>query len=204
MERKTDKRQICKKAKCRNAFRDKSGFGRFLNPSGTSSSAEFLQEVPGNIDPARPLKPSRAWFIVAGEIGASAFHCATVPDGPGCKWEGGSFERIEAENRRALKAHFAEIGANALVQQQHMPVNIQGGYRPTYRPLKNGREVSLDEIRARVASGIPFDVPDAGHSCMPDPVIPGVGYDRRAANAATALNAPSIPDDLSVPDCLRR
>jgi hypothetical protein len=60
MERKTDKRQICKKAKCRNAFRDKSGFGRFLNPSGTSSSAEFLQEVPGNIDPARPLKPSRS------------------------------------------------------------------------------------------------------------------------------------------------
>ena len=44
------------------------------------------------------------WRILAGEISPSALHCATVPDGPGCKWEGGSLERIEAENRRALKA----------------------------------------------------------------------------------------------------
>jgi hypothetical protein len=52
--------------------------------------------------------------VVAGpNLSASAFHCATVPDGPGGRWAEGSYRRIEAKNRAALvAAEQAEIEAN--------------------------------------------------------------------------------------------
>ena len=40
----------------------------------------------------------------AGEISPKAFHCATASDGSNCQWKAGEFERVEAENRTALKA----------------------------------------------------------------------------------------------------
>jgi hypothetical protein len=58
-------------------------------------------------------KSSPGWRIIAGEISPQSLHYATVPDGPNRQWKGGAFERIEAENRRALKqAEEAEIEAN--------------------------------------------------------------------------------------------
>jgi hypothetical protein len=58
-------------------------------------------------------KYGRRWKFVAGTLSPNALPCAIVPDGPGCKWEGGSFERIEAQNRAALKsqleAHLADF-----------------------------------------------------------------------------------------------
>jgi hypothetical protein len=60
-----------------------------------------------------------------------------------------------------------------------MPVNIQGGYRPKHQPL-NG---------------------------IPDPVIPGIGYDRdfgAVAEPKPAVLSEPLPDDLSIPDFLRR
>ena len=60
-----------------------------------------------------------------------------------------------------------------------MPLNIPGGHQPTYRVLKLGPEKTLDEIRDRVVSGVPFDDPDAEQWKIPDPVISaGMGYDR--------------------------
>jgi hypothetical protein len=138
---------------------------------------------------------------VAGEISPDALHCATVPDGPGGSWGSGSVERIEAQNRRALKAHFAKLDEKAAIQRQHMPLNILGGYQPTYRLLKLGPEKTLDEIRDRVASGIPFNDPDAEQWKIPDPVIPGMGYDRLPVPKLS--HASTIPDDLSIPAFLR-
>jgi hypothetical protein len=58
----------------------------------------------------KPLKPGRAWRIIAGTLTPSQ---ATVPDGPDCQWKGGEYERIEAKNRAALKAaEQAEIEAS--------------------------------------------------------------------------------------------
>ena len=38
-------------------------------------------------------------------------------------------ERIEAENRRALKAHFAKLAKNCLYQRNTPPTNVLGGYK---------------------------------------------------------------------------
>jgi hypothetical protein len=100
-----------------------------------------------------------------------------------------------------LKAHFAKLDEKAAIQRQHMPLNILGGYQPTYRLLKLGPEKTLDEIRDRVASGIPFNDPDAEQWKIPDPVIPGMGYDRLPVPKLS--HASTIPDDLSIPAFLR-
>src|SRR5262245_39478880 len=79
---------------------------RFL---GLGGSVKLISETPGFIDSKPPLKADRGWRIVTGEIGPEAFHCATVPDGPGYQWKDGRFERIDGANRAALKAHFAKL-----------------------------------------------------------------------------------------------
>jgi hypothetical protein len=103
-------RLICKKSKCRNAFKDKSGFGRYA----ASSDAELISEKPVNKGAASPVKTRRAWFIVAGpKLSPRSFHAATIPDGPEGKWEGGFYRRIEAESRATVEAHEkAKIEAN--------------------------------------------------------------------------------------------
>ena len=61
-----------------------------------------------------PLKPGRAWRIIAGpELTATQLHCATVPDGLDGMWEGGSYQRIEAANRRLLEVHFDKLDSTA-------------------------------------------------------------------------------------------
>ena len=138
---------------------------------------------------------------MAGEISPNALHCATVPDGPGGSWGSGSVERIEAQNRRALKAHFAKLDEKAVIQRQHMPLNILGGYQPKYRVLKLGPEKTLDEIRDRVASGIPFNDPDAGQRSLPDPIISG----RQPVSLSQRMTQPGrLPNDLSIPAFLDR
>jgi hypothetical protein len=70
------------------------------------------------------------------------------------------------------------------------------------RSLKLGPEKSLHEIRNRVASGIPFDDADAEQWKLPDPVVPGIGYDRPPLRPKP--NPIGIPDDLSIPEFMRR
>lgn len=48
-----------------------------------------------------------------------------MPDGPGCKWEDGSFQRIEAQNRAALKAAEkarAEVAASPVTRASAPPL----------------------------------------------------------------------------------
>jgi hypothetical protein len=154
----------------------------------------------------RTPDPLPEWHIVAGgPLTPSQMHCATVPDGPDCRWTDGSYERIEASNRRLLKAHFAKLAEKAAIQRQHMPLNIQGGYQPNYRALKIGPEKSLDEIRARVARGVSFDDLDAEQWKLPDPVIPGAGYDRYVTPEPQQPAADwQLSEDLSIPAFLDR
>jgi hypothetical protein len=110
MERKTENQLVCGKRKCRNALQGGFSFGRY------HASSDVIHPLKASIKPGikSGLKPDRAWRIVAGpELSPSAFHCATVPDGPGCQWKGGDYERTEAKNRAALKTdEEAEIEAN--------------------------------------------------------------------------------------------
>jgi hypothetical protein len=92
---------------------------------------------------------------VAGpELSPSAFHCATVPDGPDCQWKGGEYERIEARNRALLRDHFRKQAARCLIQPHHPPVNVLGGYRFPGAPV-----VDLT----------PKDAPEAKHTMPPIP-----------------------------------
>jgi hypothetical protein len=71
---KRGRRFICKKAKCRNAWRAGLGFGRYV-----PSDAELTRETPDSIGANGPLNPDRRWHIVAGpQLSASAFYCATL------------------------------------------------------------------------------------------------------------------------------
>ena len=63
----------------------------------------------------------RPWRQVAGpDLGPNS-SAAVVPDGPDCQWKGGTFERLEAQNRAALQAHFVKLAMP--------PANLLGGYR---------------------------------------------------------------------------
>jgi hypothetical protein len=97
-----------------------------------------------------------------------------------------SFERLEAQSRRALKAHFANLGEKAAIQRQLMPVNIQGGYQPKYRVLKLN------------------DGTDAEQRTLPDPVIAGIGYDRQSVHVYQVEHVLQLPADLSIPPFLDR
>jgi hypothetical protein len=174
----------CGRRKCKNALRQ----------IGTPADSRRVEIASGNaIESSLPEGPKSRldkWRVLAGEIGENALHCATVPDGEIVDgvptWDGGSFERIEAQNRRLLKAHFAKAGERAAIQRQHMPLNIQGGYRPNYRVLKLN------------------DGTDAGQRSLPDPIIPGFGYDRQPELKPQPRTSPQLPDDLTIPDFLRR
>jgi hypothetical protein len=186
----------CGRRKCKNAIRS-------LKRPDDIGHVEIAIKKPTETTLSDGGKYSRTWKVVTGEISPGALHRAAVRDGPGCQWKDGEYERIEVKNRRALEAHFAKLTKKCFIQPNHMPANIQGGYRPKYRPLKVGREKSLDEIRARVASGIPFNDPDAGQSKLPDPIIPGMGYGG-VEKATDKQFSVQLPDNLSIPTFLDR
>jgi hypothetical protein len=126
MDRRTEHQLVCGKRKCRNALQARSGFGRYHAPSNVVSA------------PKTSIKPGmksgvagdRPWRMVAGpELTPTQLHCATVPDGPDCRWEGGSWQHIEARNKAMLRAHFREKAAECLIQPHHPPVNVLGGYK---------------------------------------------------------------------------
>jgi hypothetical protein len=102
-------------------------------------------------------KSGRAWRQVAGpKLSPSQFHCATVPDG-------GAYERIEAENRAVLKAHFAKLAKECLIHPHHPPVNIVGGYRFPDAPaidLSPVKPASLKSVAPVEITGDGLDFPE--------------------------------------------
>jgi hypothetical protein len=122
-------RLICKKSKCRNAFKDKSGFGRYA----ALSNAELISEKPMNRAVLPPVKPRRSWFTVAGpELSPDQLHCATVPDGP--DWEGGPHQRIEAQNRALLREHFRKRAAECLIRPLSKRLFVRGHITICFSP----------------------------------------------------------------------
>jgi hypothetical protein len=93
-------RFICKKSACFNAWNANSGFGCYPSLTKCQSDLRNTNKTGGG---QKPHKPDRAWRIMAGpELTPGQFRAATVPDGSNCQWKGGSFDRIEAQNRREL------------------------------------------------------------------------------------------------------
>ena len=87
-----------KPAECKQKWAQKTIQSSFL---GTHSAPiKLTSETPIKQGVKEADKSSREWFVVAG--GLPGFS-APVPDGPGCKWEGGEYERIEAKNHRTKR-----------------------------------------------------------------------------------------------------
>src|SRR5262249_12425278 len=112
MPRNAEHQKVCHRSECKRAWRLKTIQSRFLGWDSGSDGTPLETSIKPGLPEAD--KDGRGWRNVAGEIGPEACHRAT---GPGGQWKGGAFERIEAANRAALKAHFvkleaAEIAAN--------------------------------------------------------------------------------------------
>jgi hypothetical protein len=109
---------------------------------------------------------------VAGDISPNALHCATVPDGPGCKWEGGAFARIEAQNRSGLKSHFAKLKA---VEEAKIEANGQFT-EPDWREV-----INPDDVRCRVTRfrDQDLDGPAQAQEPLPDDLSIPSFLDRR-------------------------
>ena len=80
IERSRDDQKICRKAKCRSAWRARTGLGRYI----ASSDAKLPSKKPVNKGakgvPKRDPR-SISWLVVAGPpegISANAYHCAIV------------------------------------------------------------------------------------------------------------------------------
>src|SRR5262249_19843252 len=100
MARRREDQKVCRKSKCRNAFRAGFDAGRYP----PSSSAKLASKTPDSIGSKQPLKADRTptWRILAAgaPISANQYHCPTVPDGPNCQWDCGEIQRIDERSRR--------------------------------------------------------------------------------------------------------
>jgi hypothetical protein len=84
-----------------------------LAPSAVNLGQKSADSIESEQAPAGDLP----WRIVAGpELSPKSLRAATVPDGPGGHWKGGSFERIEAQNRSALNAPFTAGAKESPIQ----------------------------------------------------------------------------------------
>jgi hypothetical protein len=100
IERNSANQKVCGKRKCRAALKRFVGRDTSIVHSGSNSP---------DISTAKSaIRRDRAWVVVAGpKLPLWQLLCAKVPDGPGGRWEGGEYQRIEAKNVAALKTRGA-------------------------------------------------------------------------------------------------
>jgi hypothetical protein len=124
---------VCGSSECKRRWRDKDGLGCF-SPSRTarpyrgSLPSDLRKETTAAQAPFSAIA-ARFSQIAGPPLTPEQFRAVTIPDGPNGRWEGGEFERTEARNRALLKAHFARLAKDCLIQPHHPPVNILGGHR---------------------------------------------------------------------------
>ena len=140
LERRNKTQKVCRKSRCRNAWRAKAGFGRY----SPSTSVSLASKAPGFIGSKPPLQRHRTWAQVAGpKLTPSQLHCGLV---------GAVHAVAEADqkNRPHWRRH------KALLQPHDPPVNILGGYR-----FPDAPEVILHEEKRPGPCLTPVSKPDA-------------------------------------------
>ena len=141
LQRRNKTQRVCRKARCRNAWRARAGFGRY-SPSRSVSSAS---KTPDFIDSKPPLKPDRAWRRIAGpKLSPSQLHCALV----------GAKEAV-TEARQKNRPYWRKHSAKALIQRHYPPVNVLGGYK-----FPNAPNAKLREEKKSRLSPTAFPEPD--------------------------------------------
>ena len=100
--------RICRRSKCRNAVKNAPEAFGWNSHVQRSTEGGKTSIKPGIKMPVK-IERNHDWHVVAagGPITANQYHCATVPDGPGCQWEGGDWQRLHARDRAALKREAA-------------------------------------------------------------------------------------------------
>ena len=148
LERKNKTQRVCRKSQCRNAWRAKAGFGRYL-PSTVVSSAP---KAPGFVG-SKPLpQRHRTWAQVAGpKLTASQLHCGLV-----------GAEQAVAEGNQKNRPHRRKYNAKALIQPHQPPVNILGGYKFPGAPNVKLREEKnpRSSLTAVSKPDATLDIPD--------------------------------------------
>ena len=139
LQRRNKTQKVCRKSRCRNAWRARAGFGRYFPSTGVSSASK----TPNSIGSKRPLKPDRAWRQLAGaKLTPSQLHCGLV-----------SAKEAVVEADQKHRAGWRKHNAKALI---HPPVNIVGGYK-----FPNAPDVKLREEKKPDCSPTALPEPDA-------------------------------------------
>ena len=126
LHRRNKTQRVCRKARCRSAWRARAGFGRY-SPSRSVSSPAKTSDF---IDSKPALKPDRAWRRIAGpKLSPSRLHCAQV----------GAKEAV-AEAYQKNRPYWRKHSAKALIQRHYPPVNVLGGYKFPNAPNAKLRE----------------------------------------------------------------
>ena len=142
LQRRNKTQRVCRKARCRNAWRAKAGFGRYLPSTAVSLASKTIDFV----DAKPPLKPDQAWRQIAGpNLSLSQLHCGLI----------GAKEAV-AEAHQKNRPYWRKHSADALIQPHHPPVNILGGYK-----FPNAPDVKLSAEKRPAFSRTAFPTPDA-------------------------------------------
>ena len=148
IQRRNKTQRVCQKSQCRNAWRAKAGFGRYL-PSTVVSSAS---KTPISIGSKWAPRQDRAWDQIAGpKLTASQLHCGLV----------GAVQAV-AEADQKNRPHWRKRSAEALIQRHHPPVNILGGYRFPDAPdvkLREEKEPGFALTTSSTKSDDNLDIP---------------------------------------------
>jgi hypothetical protein len=175
----TARRVLCRRPKCRSQYhRNRSLFAYPVPNTVRDAEREKSAHSTGTKIAQFAHRP---WRIVAGpSLSASALRAATVPDGPDCQWTGGSVERIEAANARALEVHFDKLDSTAA---NHCAVCHRQDDLVDYKAADGRWMTTCREHRATPAATNTSTVPSDWRPCSP---------------------ATPIDEDLSIPEFLRR
>ena len=96
----------CGSPECRRRWREGDGLGRFWPGRHQGSQKDVLApEVPANGPLSEPIqKPPAAKRVqIAGPaLTPNQLHCATIPDGPNCEWEGGELANLKPQAWRSI------------------------------------------------------------------------------------------------------
>ena len=149
LQRRNKTQKVCRKSRCRNAWRGEAGFGRY----SPSKAVSLASKTPNSIGSKRPLKSNRAWRQTAGpKLTASQLHCGLV----------GAVHAV-AEADQKNRPHWRRHNAKALLQPHDPPVNILGGYRFPDAPevkLREEKEPGFALTASSTESDDNLDIPD--------------------------------------------
>ena len=126
--RRTSRQEICKKSKCRSAFRGRQESFRYPCSGVASQALKNPIESGIKIDGL----DDRPWRIVAGALSDAAFRCATIPLNPEL------VTRLTRQHKQYYRA-----AAKGQIGPTGAPVNILGGFKFTNAPeIELGQQLS--------------------------------------------------------------